>query len=136
MNTQPTSEVTNDDVSTEETVLPAFTPSPPFSIRVISPDGDYSTDSSSHSSIADAIIHASEFGSKWIFYPLHVITDSFNFIADVPPEPPQSWIGHPFPSLLAQIKAYPNPNQLALYMQDGVSLFIHPETAYTVTPHH
>lgn len=45
-----------------------------YQIIVLTPDGDYTRDGAQCETIAEAQETAAEFGSKWYFYPFHVIT--------------------------------------------------------------
>lgn len=59
----------------------------------IAPDGEYVTEGK-FETIEDAWDRSSEMGSRWFFYPIHVVTGEKGVkIMDVPDDMGRGWIG-------------------------------------------
>jgi len=70
----------------------------------IAPDGESVTERNDFKSIDEAWERSSDMGSRWFFYPIHVVTGKRK-ILDVPDGMSKHWIGRNIETLQREIKA-------------------------------
>lgn len=77
-----------------------------YQLKCIAPDGDFVTEGRDFPSIGSAWDRSSDMGSRWYFYPIHIVTGKRR-ILDVPHGMPKAWIGRNLNTLRSAIAADP-----------------------------
>jgi hypothetical protein len=73
-----------------------------IALRCISPDGEFKTEGK-FPTIEDAWRRSQDMGSRWFFYPIHVVT-SARKILDVPQGVPEAWVGRWLDTFIRALK--------------------------------
>jgi len=84
-----------------------------FALRCIAPDAEYVTEGINFPTVESAWKRADDMGSRWIFYPIHVVTTNGSMsrktiIRGVPIGMPSEWEGKTFGRLLDAMKELPH----------------------------
>lgn len=89
--------------------MPLPHPDTPKLLCCIAPDGEHQTEGRPHDpypSTESAWNRSNDMGSRWFFYPIHVVTSTGKIIADVPHGMSKEWIGRRLATLCKAIAAH------------------------------
>jgi hypothetical protein len=64
-----------------------------YHLKCLATDGEMVTEGRDFDSVSQAWERANEMGSRWIFYPVRVVTTEGGFIRGVPEGCPIDWMG-------------------------------------------
>ncbi len=78
-----------------------------FNLDCVAPDGDWITERSDFPTVEAAWARSGDMGSRWFFYPVHVVTaGKSHVIRGVPQGMPEDWVGRKLTSLAEMIKGH------------------------------
>lgn len=89
----------------------------------IAPDGEFVTEGRNFTSVDEAWKRYNEMGSRWIFYPIPVVTNGDKILA-VPHGCMDEWIGQSLSTFLKAIKLF--PTEVSLYLEGKTPLSLSP----------
>lgn len=97
-----------------------------YALVMIAPDGENVTEGNNFPTPAAAWQRCNDMGSRWIFYPIPVVThvSRARTIADVPDGMPREWIGRHLSTLIRALQ--PNPEETLAYAEGKAPLFVYP----------
>jgi hypothetical protein len=98
-----------------------------YALKCLAPDGDFVREGE-FPTVDAAWDRSSDMGSRWIFYPLHIVTGTARTdaarIADVPHGMPEQWKGRAVRSLVRAMKA--EPQAVIDYLEGRAPLCLFP----------
>jgi hypothetical protein len=97
-----------------------------FALHCVAPDGESVTERNDFPSVESAWQRAEDMGSRWIFYPISIVTTAGRaaIIRDVPEWFPEEWKGKRLATLLEAIAA--NSEHAAEYCNGETPFVIYP----------
>lgn len=75
----------------------------PKILACVAPDGDYVTENGIYRNTRAAWDRSNDMGSRWFFFPIHVVCTPGLIVADVPHGMPREWVGRKLSTLRAAI---------------------------------
>lgn len=98
-----------------------------YALHMLAPDGEFITEGSNFPTIEAAWERANNMGSRWIFYPIPVVTgpgSGFPVIRDTPAGMNARWKGKQLRSLIRAMKA--NPDLALAYAEGRAPFYLEP----------
>jgi len=98
-----------------------------YALRCLAPDGEHVTESQDFRTTDDAWERSEDMGSRWVFYPVHIVTTTSNrrpIIRAVPQGMPQAWVGRRLETLKTAFQRH--PEHALGYCQGNAPFLIHP----------